>query len=740
MTNEEALHHSSRGPRSSVWTVPAAVVIVVAAAVAYANSFSGPFIFDNKAEIEDNSAIRQLWPLGPIFRGPRPVADLTFAVNYAIGGLHVTGYHLVNIAVHILAALALFGIVRRTLTMPLIAGRFDDAAATLLGFCAALIWMVHPLQTEAVNYVVQRAESLMGLFYLLTLYALIRAVSSPQPATTQTDANSDRENSKARKVKEQRRFGFFPFASFAFSRFRGQNSVVVWSVIAVAACALGMGCKQVMVTAPAALLLYDRTFIAGSFREALRRQWGFYLALAATWLILAHSILAAFSPHPDSAGFALAGVTPLAYARSELGVVLRYLELAFRPTGLCLDYSWPVAVQPRQFVPGAIVVGGLLAVTLWAVVRRPKWGFAGAWFFLLLAPTSSVLPISDLAFEHRMYLPLAAPVVAAVVAACLAAERLLRRPGESQEARKRLALGITVLLALCAAAGLGVMTLRRNAQYRSEISIWENATRKRPENPRAWSNLGNAYANASRYSEAIRSCDKALEVNPSFPPAYAIRGLAYAGIGRLTEAIRDYDKAIALKPDYAAAYNNRGFAYAGIGRLTEAIRDCDKAIELKPDFAAAYDNRGVAYARAGRSDEALRDYDEALKLNPDNAKAYNNRGNALADAKRLSEAIRDYDKAIALKPDFAEAYNNRGGVYAQSARLAEALRDFDKAVALKPDYAGAYRNRAMLHYERKEYAEALADAKMCEKLGGRPDPGFVNTLIRAAEQRSTLAP
>ena len=520
-------------------TLLAAPAILVLGAAAYFNSLRGPFIFDDTPAIIENSAIRQLWPLGPILRGPRPVADLTFAANYAIGRLHVTGYHLVNIAVHILAALALFGIVRRTLTMPLIAGRFDDAAATLLGFCAALIWMVHPLQTEAVNYVVQRAESLMGLFYLLTLYALIRAVSSPQPAA--------------------------------------------WSVAAVVACALGMGCKQVMVTAPAALLLYDRTFIAGSFREALRRRWGFYLALAATWLILAHSILAAFSPHPDSAGFALAGVTPLAYARSELGVVLRYLELAFRPTGLCLDYSWPVAVQPRQFVPGAIVVGGLLAVTLWAVVRRPKWGFAGAWFFLLLAPTSSVLPISDLAFEHRMYLPLAAPAVAAVVAACLAAERLLGRPGESREARKRLALGITVLLALCAAAGLGAMTLRRNAQYRSEISIWEDATRKRPQNPRAWSNLGNAYANASRYSEAIRSCDKALELEPNFPEAYYNRGLAYAGIGRPTDAIRDYDKAIAWKPHFTAAYNNRA----------------------------------IAYARAGRSDEALLDYDEALKLNAD---------------------------------------------------------------------------------------------------------------------------
>ncbi len=273
-------------------TLLAALAILVLGALTYSNSLRGVFVFDDKSEIEENPAIRHLWPLGPILRGPRPVVDLTFALNYSLGRLHVTGYHLVNLAIHLLAALALFGIVRRTLRLPALAGRFDEAAASVLAFCAALIWMVHPLQTGAVTYIVQRAESLMGLFYLLTLYALIRA------ATSETATPLDRENAKARKTEEPDGPGSVArkasaisrraqhaarsgsggqnsvASSFAFSRFRGQTSVVVWSVAAVAACALGMGCKEVMVTAPAALLLYDRAFIAGSFREALRRRWG----------------------------------------------------------------------------------------------------------------------------------------------------------------------------------------------------------------------------------------------------------------------------------------------------------------------------------------------------------------------------------------------------------------------------------------------------------------------------------
>jgi tetratricopeptide (TPR) repeat protein len=729
-------------------TLLAVPALLLLGAAAYVNSFRDAFVFDDQVAIEENPAIRRLWPLGPILRGPRPVVDLTFAANYALGGLHVPGYHLVNLAVHLLAALTLFGILRRTLTLPALAGRFDENTAAWLGFCAALIWMLHPLQTEAVTYLAQRAESLMGLFYLLTLYSLIRAASSPRPAA--------------------------------------------WSVAAVAACALGMGCKQVMVTAPIALLLYDRCFIADSFGGALRRRGGLYLALAATWLILIPSSAAeAFGPHATSAGFRLREVTPFQYARSQPGVILHYLALALWPARLCLDYGWPVANSLEQIAPGATLIGGLLAATVWALVRRPRWGFVGAWLFLLLAPSSSIMPIKDLAFEHRMYLPLAAPAVAAVLALRFAAERLFR---------PRLALGITALATLCAAAGLGAMTLQRNAQYRSDVLIWEDAAAKRPRNPRAWSNLAEAYILASRYEQAIRCCDKALALDPNFYAAYYNRGFASAEIGRLPEAMSDYDKAIALRPDFAPAYNNRGIACARAGRLNEALRDYDEALRLRPDDAEAYTNRGNLYTQLGRPADAIREYDKAaalrpdfaeayynraiadgrlgrwdeaildctklLALNPGNAAAYNsrgkalanahrpedavrdfdqaialnpgyaeayyNRGNAFDDANRNSEAVRDYDRAIALKPDYAEAYNNRGRAYLRSARFAEALRDFNASITLKPDCAGTYYNRAVADYQTKSYDKARADLKKFMQLGGKPDPEFLKALEQAA--------
>ena len=492
-----------------------------------------------------------------------------------------------------------------------------------------------------------------------------------------------------------------------------------WNAAAIAACALGMGVKEVIATVPVVVLLYDRAFLAGSFREAFRRRGALYLGLAATWAVFGAMML--LYKGSGAAGFGISMVTPWQYALTQPGVILHYLRLSFWPLPLCLDYSWPFATAFSQVALEVIALAALLAATAWAVVRRPMAGFLGAWFFLILAPTSSFMPIKDACFEHRMYLSLAAVVAGAVIAGYAFIRRLTRHTAPA-----------AVVLALAVAAALGCATFRRNADYRTEISIWEDTTRKRPENSRAWSNLGEAYVNASRYVDAIRACDKALDLEPNFPPAYQIRGLAYAGAGRLSEAIRDYDQAIALKPDFAAFYNSRGSAEAQIGRPNEAIADCSKAIALKPDSAEAYNNRGIVYARAGRSAEALRDYDEAIKLDPDYATAYNNRGNARADAHRDSEAIADYGQAIALKPDFAEAYNNRGGAYARSARFDEALRDFNEAIALRPDYAGAYYNRARLHFQRKEYGRALADVKMYEKLGGRPDPALVKALQKAA--------
>ena len=249
------------------------------------------------------------------------------------GAAGTFAYHATNLGLHILAALTLFGIVRRTLLLPRMQPRFAAAAAPL-ALAVALLWSLHPLQTNAVTYSVQRYESMMGLFYLLAVYGIVRTAGSGHPR--------------------------------------------LWAGATVLSALLSMGCKEVGASIPLIVLLYDRTFLAGSFREALRRRRGMYLGLLGVWV--AFALLQAATLRRNWAG----GALPFAwweYARSQPGVVLHYLRLAFWPHPLVLDYAWPLAAELGRGVSAALVVGGLAAATAWAIVFRPAWGFLGAWFF-----------------------------------------------------------------------------------------------------------------------------------------------------------------------------------------------------------------------------------------------------------------------------------------------------------------------------------------------------------------------
>ena len=304
-----------RRPDGTVLALGCALFAVTIAA--YCRTFGVPFIFDDLPSIVDNPSIRHLrtafLPPGDSTVGGRPVLNASLAVNYAVSGLAVWSYHALNVAIHALAGLVLFGIVRRTLAARM------DGSATLVGFCAALVWALHPLLTESVTYVIQRGESLMGLFLLLTLYCLIRGAASAGRAAK------------------------------------------YWYGLSVATCLLGMGTKEVMVSAPLVALLYDRTFLSGSYREAWRRRRWVYAGLAATWLILPFLVISTHGRN-GSAGYGQ-GVTPVAYALTQFPAIVHYLRLSFWPFPLIFDYgsawrrrlhgslsaafSWPSSLPPR---------------------------------------------------------------------------------------------------------------------------------------------------------------------------------------------------------------------------------------------------------------------------------------------------------------------------------------------------------------------------------------------------------
>jgi protein O-mannosyl-transferase len=619
------------------------VALIVAVTAVYANSLRGPFIFDDEPSIVNNPSIRTLASPRVLLAPPaavtvtgRPMVNLSLAINYAIGGLEVRGYHLVNLALHILATLALFGLVRRTLLLPTMVERFGSAA-TGLAFTVALLWAIHPSQTESVTYVVQRTEVMVGLFFFLALYCLLRGTSSP--------------------------------------RSRG------WYAAAVGSCALGMASKEVMVTAPLLALLYDRTFVTGSFKESLRRRWRLWLALAATWLLV--PLLYHLSgSRGGSAGFGL-GMSWWQYARSQFGCIVHYLRLAFWPDPLVLDYGQGIARGAAEIVPYALAVLLLVAATMAGLMLRPKWGFLGAWFFAILAPSSSIVPLAtQTQAEHRMYLPLAALVAGAVFASYLVS---MRRGSRS-------AVAVLVLVA----SALGWRTLQRNRDYQSELAIWDANIRDAPLNDRS----------------------------------YLTRGSVYWSLGRVDAALDDYHRCLALNPRNAKALVGRGNISSDRGQHEQALRDYEEAITLNPKLADAYDGRGSERLRQGQVDRALSDFNMAIELDPELANAYLNRGYVHDRKGEVDQAIEDYRIVIRLRPDFAGAYSNIGNALQSKGRYAEAIKNYDQAIALKPDLAAAYQNRAIAYLRTGAFDQAWADVQTIRKLGRTPIPAFVEDLIK----------
>jgi tetratricopeptide (TPR) repeat protein len=656
--------------------------LVLAGVVAYHNSFSVPFLFDDNASIAKNETIRHLWPPWGMLNPPsggqavahRPVANASLALNYALGGLRVEGYHAFNLAMHLLAALALYGIVRRTLLQPVLRGAYG-AAARPLAWLSALLWLVHPLLTESVTFVVQRTEVLMGLFYLATLYAAIRAMGSARPGP--------------------------------------------WKTAATLACLAGMGAKEVMVSAPLMTLLYDRTFVSGSFRAAWRERKGFYLSLAATWGLLAWLVLGGGTSRGGTAGFS-DRIPWWQYLYTQFYAIVRYLKLSVWPHPLVFDYGTYLVKSPAIIIPCGLLVAGLGTATAMAIWRRPVWGFAGAWFFAILAPSSSFVPIiTETMAEKRMYLALPALIVPAV----LLLYRWLR--------------GWLMPAGLAFAVAGIALTVARNGDYRSARSIWADTVAHWPGDPRPHLNLGTELiADPATRDEAVRQIEEAIRLlKPESGVAYAYCAALLADIpGHEAEADSLFRKGLQSRPDFALGHLNYGKLLGKLpGRERDAIGELKAALFLQRDDisvqAEAHTALGSLYLRLpGRRAEGIAELREAIRIEPDLPAAHADLGAALADeAGGLAEAVSQLEIARNLQPDSAEVWNNLGLMLYRARRLPEALDAYSAAIRLQPDYALAHYNLGVTWLDTGQPEKAVAEFE--QALGAGQHKGEVHLYL-----------
>jgi len=621
------------------------LVIASVAFICYSNTFHNPFIFDDERAIVNNAAIRRLLPPWQAMLSKenidRPLVGLSLALNYSISGLNVWSYHAFNVTIHVLAALALFGVVRRTLLSSRLRAAWADNA-TPIAAASALIWAAHPLCSQAVTYVIQRSESMMALFYLLTLYCSIRGF-----------------NSKRRGA---------------------------WFAAAVAACIAGMLSKPVMITAPLVVLIWDSLFESGSFVRALRGRAWLYVGLSATWAVLAAILIAA--PVSRSAGFSSQVFTPAEYLRTQFGVILHYLRLSVWPSPLCLDYKWPKTSTAGSWLPQAAIVIGLVAVSVWGLLRRKPASFPGVAFFLVLSLTSSFIPIDDAANEHRMYLPLAALVVLFVLGAVKLGSMLIPRIFSAQNqalALTQLVSGLALIVVLLV---LVQVTMHRNTVYASDIATWQDVINTRPDNDRAHADLAFAFAQREMHADALRHLEIACRLNPDNAATQYSLGMGLFLHGDADRAREHLENAVRLKPDAPAAEFSLGRVLLAQGNAEQALEHFTNALKLNPDYAPAYLGLGRGQERLGTVADAVKSYRAGLSRQPDWPEALDQLALTLATCENAAvrdntEAVRLAERAVAItEAANAGPLDILAAVYAEAGRFGEATAAAEKCLNL----------------------------------------------------------
>jgi tetratricopeptide (TPR) repeat protein len=676
--------------------------------IVYSNSFDCSFHFDDQLYIVNNFAIRSVhnlldhWRFYPC----RFITFLSLVLNYHFSKLHVFGYHLFNQAVHLACSVMVWWLTLLTLSTPAMKNEKISRHGSLMALMAGLVFVSHPVQTEAVTYIWQRAASMSAMFYLASLCFYIQSRLA--------------ENLKTGKL-------FY----------------VVSLLLAVAA----MFTKENAVTLPLIVLLYEAFF----FDIAETPRWKISLFLSTIIIIPLTMALTRAEQFQAVQRFVHGGgTTPWQYLMTQLRVLVTYIRLLLLPVNQNLDYDYPIykSLFEGPVLAGCILSAGLLWTAARLFSKYRLMSFSIFWFFLTLSLESGVLPLKNVIFEHRLYLPMAGYSLFLAGGAYYLWGR---------NSIKAMVIGLGVIVAFNS-----TLTYQRNEVWKNELTLWGDAVRKSPRKARPYNNRGFAYNQLGKPDLALDDYNKAIVLDPKMADAYVGRGLIYAKGNDFSRAIADYSKAIDIDPGNAQAYQNRGIFYyyhrdypqaisdlskaihidpyyaqayynRGLsntkqGNLLQAIFDYNRAVELDPDYADAYYNRGLIFARNRYYNEAIYVFNKAIALDPHYADAYNNLGIIYADEGRFPQAIFNFNKAIQINPQNAESYSNRGNVFALQGRLIQAVADYGMAVGIDPRDAQAYNNRAVAYFRLKKYDRAWDDVQRAEESGGTIDPQFLNVL------------
>jgi tetratricopeptide (TPR) repeat protein len=675
--------------RTSSLTNPLIVLLSLSllTSLIYSNTFSASFQFDDINNIVENPQIKKFSSI--LLSGNRFVGYLSFALNYFFGGLNVFGYHLVNLLIHISNGFLVYALIIILFKTPKMQSSFfDQYRSRWIATAAALLFVSHPVQTQAVTYIVQRFASLAALFYLLAVVFYLKWRLAP----TETKG-----------------------------RF-------LWYAGAWLSTVLAMKTKEISFTLPFMLILVEAVF----FESLTRKQWFAMIPFLLTLLIIPSSRqISRTGGIAEWEGFALqtTSISRLDYFLTELRVIMTYLRLLIFPVHQNLDYDYPIShslLEPNVLF-SFIFLLSLFVLSLYLLFVRSRTpdssrlgtasrlvAFGILWFFLTISIESSIIPIFHVIFEHRLYLPSVGMFLAGSV---LISVLLDRWRGMST-----LVIGVLVII-------FSVATYQRNFIWKDGLSLWKDVVQKSPNKASVHYNLGAVYQGSNRLEEAIEEYLTALKLQPNYADAHVALGTVYGKQGRVDEENQEYLTALRLDPNNAEAHYHLGDAYQRQGFLEEAIQEYKTALTLNLNSFSVHYNMAMALQNLGRLAEAVEEYKAAIALDPDRTEAHNNLGNAYNGMNRAENAIQEYMIALRLDPKNADALSNLGSTYQKLGRLDEAVQQYKKALTLKPNNTQAHYNLGLAYQKLGRRQDAIQEFEQALQLESDFEPARQGLLF-----------
>jgi tetratricopeptide (TPR) repeat protein len=649
----------------------------------YANSLNNDFTnWDDPGLVIENPSIRSLDPANiiDIFvpkagHSYQPVRVLSYAVDYHLWKLNPVGYHGVNILLHALSALLLY--LMLSAALPPIRPEGRDGSNRIISLITTVLFVVHPVNVEAVTWISSRKYGLLAFFSFLSFYLYI------------------------------------------LSR-REQKINTSYYLSSLGAYLLALLSSPFALTFPGLLFLYDfcRASISSPLR-VLKKHIFYYLPYCLLALLYFFILWSSLRSGADNTVKDHYMNQPFYTFLTMLSVIFDYLRNISLPLWLnnrYIDNLHLNLVNIKIFISIIIIV-----VTLIVVLSKARTGsklplFCTGWFFICWLPAANIIPVSTKMADRYLYL-------SAVGLFLLFSVWIVKLAGDNyRKARAVVVFSFCTLLIL----SFSILTIQRNKVWANSLTLWEDSLRKAPNSRIAHLNLGEVLDEQGKLEEAIAHYREALRIDPYFARAHNNLGVALAKQGKVEEAINHYLEALRLNrnlqktrlnlddaldlhlaeqdqttstggslvisPEYVKSLSNLGVALALMGKYDQAVAYCKKALELQPQWPEGLNNLGNVMAAQSKFDEAVQYLSLALELKPDYADAHNNLAVIYARLGQFAKASTHYSEALDLKPHSAEIHNNLGVALAAQGKLDKALQHYIRAVELRPEYAEAHMN------------------------------------------------